>query len=404
MNGTITSEIVVSYPQCPRKAYLQLCTNEQGTVHEYVRILQEQKGANQKAYIQNLKQRESDVQPYNVESLSNKHAFLVDATLKADSLEAECGVLTRVKGSSALGRYSYEPTTFAGTHRISKEQKLELFHVAHVLGQVQAKHPLTGRVIGVDGKPHRVKLEDSDKTLMPLLEPLQEWATDSSAEPAPLILNKHCNACRFQAICREQAEQEDNLSLLGAISTRKAIQKYERKGIFTVKQLSYTFRPRKRKKRAKNPPPVIHKPELQALAIREGKIYLQELPELSRQTVKLFIDIEGIPDQGLHYLIGVLVCDGDTHIYHPFWADTPEDEAEVWQQFLAKANEYPEAPIYHYGSYEPRAVAQLAGRYQTDAEQFKNRLVNVKSTRRTRRCQEATWCTNRSQGTLESNT
>jgi predicted RecB family nuclease len=32
---------------------------------------------------------------------------------------------------------------------------------------------------------------------------------------------------------------------------------------------------------------------------------------------------------------------------------------------LDKVNLYPEAPIYHYGSYEPRAIAQLAKRYDT---------------------------------------
>src|SRR4030095_11681806 len=39
-----------------------------------------------------------------------------------------------------------------------------------------------------------------------------------------------------------------------------------------------------------------HKVELQALAIREKKIYLQELPAMSRQPVELFVDMEGVPD------------------------------------------------------------------------------------------------------------
>ena len=33
---------------------------------------------------------------------------------------------------------------------------------------------------------------------------------------------------------------------------------------------------------------------MQALAIRTGKIYLQELPELDRKPVELFLDIEGV--------------------------------------------------------------------------------------------------------------
>jgi RNase_H superfamily len=49
----------------------------------------------------------------------------------------------------------------------------------------------------------------------------------------------------------------------------------------------------------------------------------------------------------------------------------------MWQQFVEKVAQYPDAPIYHYGSYEPRAISILAKRYETDAENVTKRLVNV---------------------------
>ena len=150
-----------------------------------------------------------------------------------------------------------------------------------------------------------------------------------------------------------------------------------RNASFTVKQLSYLFKPRKRKKGSRKPPSVTHKVELQALAIREHKIYLQELPALSRQPVELFVDMEGVPDRRLYYLIGLLVCQGDTTEHYSFWANTDQDERHMWQQFVDKVQQYPESPIYHYGSYEPRAIATLAKRYDTDAEGVTKRLVNV---------------------------
>lgn len=378
MSRTITSDILAAYSQCPRKAFLLMCTNEQGVPHEYVRTIEQKRCASRNKYIQVLKQKHTDVQPYNLDHLNNGNDYLINATLKACGLEADCGILMKVKEHSALGKHSYEPTIFVGTHSISKTHKLELFFVSSVLEQIQKTPPVAGRIVGADGKSHRVKLENGHKSLIPLLEPLQEWATDSSPKPPPVILNKHCSSCQFQNLCFAQAEQEDNLSLLDRV-TPKVIRKYEKKGIFTVKQLSYTFKPRKRKKRTKNPPPVTYKPELQALAIRTGKIYLQELPDLSKQSVELFLDIEGVPDQQLYYLIGVLVCEGETCAYHSFWADTPEDEAVIWKQFLEAVNQYPDAPIYHYGSYERRGIKQLARRYETDGERFINRLVNVNS-------------------------
>jgi len=228
----------------------------------------------------------------------------------------------------------------------------------------------------MDGTSHAVKLEHHAKDLRRLLEPLHAWTMAESPTPPPIVLNKHCPLCPFQRLCSAQAEQEDNLSLLHGITAR-VMRQYERKGIFTVKQLSYLFKPRKPKKRSRKPPSVTHKVELQALAIREQKIYLQELPALSRQPVELFLDMEGVPDKGLHYLIGVLICEGDTTKYSAFWADTDSDERHIWQQFVETVMQHPEAPIYHYGSYEPRAIATLAKRYETDGALLTKRLVNV---------------------------
>jgi predicted RecB family nuclease len=93
--------------------------------------------------------------------------------------------------------------------------------------------------------------------------------------------------------------------------------------------------------------------------------------------VELFVDMEGVPNRELYYLIGLLVCQGDTTEHYSFWANTDRDERHIWQQFVGKVIQYPEAPIYHYGSYEPRAIATLAKRYETDAESVTKRLVNV---------------------------
>ena len=63
------------------------------------------------------------------------------------------------------------------------------------------------------------------------------------------------------------------------------------------------------------------------------------------------MDMEGVPDRGRYYLIGLLVCQADTMEHYAFWADTDHEEvtcgSSVWRR-----SHYPEAPIYHYGSYE----------------------------------------------------
>jgi len=245
-----------------------------------------------------------------------------------------------------------------------------------MLERLQHTSPAAGKIIGLDGTAHTIKLDKSATVLLPLLAPLQAWTTTDTPELPPVILNKHCPLCPFQQSCQAQAEQEDNLSLLHGVTARD-IRQYATKGIFTVKQLSYLFKPRKPKKRSRKPPPVTYKVELHALAIREQKIYLHALPTLSRQPVELFLDIEGIPDRRLYYLIGLLVAQDNSTEYIPLWADTVYEERRMWQHFVAQVERYPDAPIYHYGSYEPRAIATLAKRYATDVASISKRLVNV---------------------------
>lgn len=373
MNVVITSEVLQAYFLCPRKAYLLMHSQERGKLHEYEQILMRNQLANQAANLGLLKQKQIDVYPYSLSNLEKGYEFLIDANLTTGNFQAYCPILTRVN------KLNYEPTIFIGTHTVNKTDQLKLMFINHVLTEIQGKSSETGYIINVQGKSRRLKLEESYKVITPLLEPLQEWLNGSSSEDPPVILNKHCPLCQFRESCQAQAIQEDNLSRLDRI-TPKSIRQYERKGIFTVKQLSYLFKPRKRKKRNKIAPVQLHKLELQALAIRTQKIYLYDLPQLNRKPVEIFLDIEGIPDQQYEYLIGLLVCDViNSCKYHYFWADIREDEVQVWRQFIEIVNQYTDAPIFHYGNYELHALAKFAKRYESDikVEEIKKRLVNI---------------------------
>ncbi len=377
MKNFVAAEAVSAYSLCPRKAFLLLDREDRAEPHEYVRIIEEQAHGNRAAHFNVLKHEHRGVDSF-AGTLESNSDFLIEVTLKAGDLAASCDVLTKVFSPSSLGSHSYEPTIVVGTHGVTREQKLELLFVGYVLGQVQHKLPVGGTIVGMEGQAYRVKLESNYKMLRPMVDTLREWTAMPSPEPPPVVLNRHCPSCPFQDECKAQAEKDDDLSLLDRM-TPKLLQRYHKKGIFTVKQLSYVFKPRRSKKRTKKAA-VTFNPELQALAIRTGKIYLKELPEPARHPVELFLDVEGIPDRDFYYLIGLLVCEGENNSYHSFWADTVQDEEKIWTQFLKKISDYPEVPIYHYGSFDLRAVERLGRRYATsDRDMPKKRLVNVNS-------------------------
>jgi predicted flap endonuclease-1-like 5' DNA nuclease len=122
-----------------------------------------------------------------------------------------------------------------------------------------------------------------------------------SGPAAPdLVLNRHCAECEFRDRCRKIAIEKDDLSLLAGMSAKER-QKLRSKGIFTVTQLSYTFRPRRRPKRLRDKREKYHH-SLKALAIREQKIHIVGSPELKIEGTPVYLDVESLPDRDFYYL------------------------------------------------------------------------------------------------------
>jgi len=180
----------------------------------------------------------------------------------------------------------------------------------------------------------------------------------ASPEPPDLVLNRHCAECEFQAGCRKHAVEKDDLSLLAGMSAKER-QKLRSKGIFTVTQLSYTFRPRRRPKRQRDKREKYHH-ALKALAIREKKIHIVGSPELKIEGTPVYLDVEGLPDRDFYYLIGLRIGHGDSAIQHSLWADTVEDEGKIWREFLAILKTVEKPVLIHYGSYETTFLRRMS--------------------------------------------
>ena len=75
----------------------------------------------------------------------------------------------------------------------------------------------------------------------------------------------------------------------------KGTAKYASRGIFTVTELSYTFRPRRRPRRLRDKREKYHN-SLKALAIREGKIHVVGKPELKLAGTPVYLDVESLPE------------------------------------------------------------------------------------------------------------
>jgi predicted RecB family nuclease len=149
--------------------------------------------------------------------------------------------------------------------------------------------------------------------------------------PPKLLLNDHCRICAFRDRCRDQAIREDNLSLLRGIS-EKTIKRYARNGVLTLTQLAHTFRPQRRGKRT-DAPLKLRDHALHALAIRDRTIDVLGAPKLPSAPVCMYLDVEGDPEEGFAYLIGLVVCDSEHVERHSLRADDQKGEVEIFARF-----------------------------------------------------------------------
>ena len=132
-------------------------------------------------------------------------------------------------------------------------------------------------------------------------------------------------------------------------------------------QLSYTFRPRRRRRRLPSKQERFHH-SLRALAIRENKIHAVDVPDAKLDGTPVYLDVEGLPDRDFYYLIGVRVGTSDGAAEHSFWADDVDGEKRIWEDFLAVLAATSNPRIIYYGSYETVFLKRMRERYSGPPE------------------------------------
>jgi predicted RecB family nuclease len=258
----------------------------------------------------------------------------------------------------------FVPIRFIYHNKLTKDDKLLLAFEALVLSETLGRAVNLGKIIhGDDRATLKVKTPALAGEVRKRLGKIT--ALLASAAPPDLVLNRHCAECEFQARCRKLAVEKDDLSLLAGMSAKER-QKLRSKGIFTVTQLSYTFRPRRRPRRQRDKREKYHH-SLKALAIREQKIHIVGSPELKLEGTPVYLDVEGLPDRDFYYLIGVRIGHGDSAVQHSLWADTAADEGRIWCEFLALLETVEQPMLIHYGSYETTFLKNMSKRHGASA-------------------------------------
>jgi predicted RecB family nuclease len=352
MATKITRDTIESYLNCKYKGHLKLA-GASGTPSDYEAMTRSTKALSREQAAARLITRFGDGDgclglTITAAILKQGAPLLEDPRLEDDALSLRLDALKRANGASKLGGHHYVPVIYNHGDKVGRETKLLLAILGLTLARIQGLRPDSGFV--VCGPEARLRKVQMDVKLYRQAEQVLAELTrlQAGGEPSRLALNGHCQQCEFRQRCRTQAEEADDISLLGSIG-EKELKRYNRKGIFTLTQLSCTFRPRKRSKRVKRKGYIRHA-ALQALAIREKKVHIYGTPNLPRKPVQVFLDVEGNEDGSFIYLLGVLIIEGESQRMYSFWADSPAQEVQAFNAFLDLLEGREDFALFHFGS------------------------------------------------------
>ena len=379
---TVTPDLFEGFIKCPTKCWLRFAGEPPAgnSYAEWVRAKSETYGNDAaKRLMESVPADECAVAPTFENLKTARWRFAVDVELRSSrgheaqtssteisqSLLTSAATIERIPSASRGKAAQFIPIRFIFTNKLTKDDKLLLAFDAFVLSGMLGREVRLGKIIhGDDHATLKVKTAALAGEARKRLKKISALLISPAAPD--LILNRHCAECEFQARCRKIAIEKDDLSLLAGMSAKER-QKLRGKGIFTVTQLSYTFRPRRRPKRLRDKREKYHH-SLKALAIRDKKIHIVGSAELKIEGTPVYLDVEGLPDRDFYYLIGLRIGNDDSAVQHSLWADTVEDEGKIWREFLGILETVEKPVLIHYGSYETHFLKQMKDRHGSPLE------------------------------------
>jgi predicted RecB family nuclease len=315
----ITTDLVEAFLKCPTKCFLR-ARAEIETGNAYADWFRTESDVFRR---EGIKRLVAGVAPHKCATGAaatesgglSQWQLALDFVARSENLRCSCHAVERIPSVGRGRAAQFVPIRFAFTNKLTRHDKLLLAFDALVISRVFGREVTLGRIIYGDD---RVTLNVKVSALKNEVEKLTEkiGVLISSPSPPDLVLNRHCAECEFQTRCRQKAIDKDDLSLLGSI-TEKERTDFNNKGLFTVNQLAFTFRPRRRPKELKDKRERHHH-ALKALAIREKKLHIVGSPEIKIEGTPVFLDVEGLPDRGFYYLVGIRTKAGHSAVQHSF--------------------------------------------------------------------------------------
>lgn len=290
----VTNDTFVNFLQCKRKAFLR-AADVRGQPADVETVLLDLGRDFRRQALEALlgPYRPQDVlnDPPSLElALMSQPQVIVNATASGDGMSSLIQAAERMKEMDQHDAPVYVPILFVLNETISRTDKLLLAFNALAMSSVQGVLPPIGKIVhGSTSRVLKCKIEPLVGEVRKVMAQIQATRTEGAAAPR-VTLNRHCNICEFRTSCQRLAEEADDISLLRGLSEQE-VEKYRSRGITTVTQFAYTHRPGRRGKRMTGKVRK-HDQTLQAVAVRDKKVYVLDSPTVPHSHAALYLNRE----------------------------------------------------------------------------------------------------------------
>lgn len=359
----ITNEIINDFIHCQYKAYRK-SKSQTGSISEYELLCNQLKQKQKANFLKNISENKTFISSNVVfDNITPNSGISLNLKFTNENID-----LT-LDGIEFIGKKNIIPVFITPFEKVTKTDKLFLaLQAMFIQNEFNLQIENCKIVSGINLKQTKFKFSSFAKPIKKLIAEMNKILSNSNA---PLFFrNSHCQVCEFQHSCLEKLIERDDLSLMPALKPKEIFQKNNR-GIFSVKQLSYSFRPKKNPYRSRK-----FLPELKALAIRERKTFIQEIPVLKQVETEVFLDFEGILDRGSNYLIGVILKTNEVETEYSFWANNEDQQTEIFIELINLLKPLNSFTIYHYGSYEIQALKGISKKLTVEQQAFLKIMID----------------------------
>lgn len=293
---------------------------------------------------------------------------------------------------SKFGDYSYEVIDTKHTNKPKPDHIIQLGMYTYMLESVQEVLPQKFTIVLKDFINEDVQVNQVNEFFKTHQSKYEEFLKDEVDKVKPEKCS-FCQFCNWKDECDKIWINEENLNQVGGL-TKVHLKKLNQIRIQTISDLAKQDRTKPLKGfRNEISYKLITQAKLQKDFLLNNQPKYEYIPEnvISKKGFNLlpqpsecdlYFDIESVEDHvypgGLEYLFGIYYNENNTGKFKAFWSHTKAQEKQTVIDFFDFCKQhfkkFPNAKIYHYGSYEVTALLKLTSLHKVNEIEYDNFL------------------------------